>query len=68
MVKGNSHLLDAYLKKAEEERLSGIACVGSKCIVEEIRREGLKDARNAVVSGRAKGFFRVRTVNRRFSA
>jgi len=43
MLDTNPHLLDNYLKKAEEERLSGVTCVGSKYIVEEMRREGLKD-------------------------
>ncbi|OUR99251.1 hypothetical protein A9Q81_11805 [Gammaproteobacteria bacterium 42_54_T18] len=46
MLKANLHLLDNYLKKTEEERLSGVACVGSKYIVEEMRREGLKDTRD----------------------
>ncbi len=87
MVKGNPHLLDVYLKKTEEERSSGIACVGSKCIVEEMRREGLKDTRKRALFNinnnytadlarlamllfpvELKGFFRVRTVSRRFRA
>ena len=80
-------MLDAYLKKTEEERLSGIACVGSKYIVEDMQREGLKDTRTRALFNinnnytvdlarlamllfpvELKGFFRVRSVSRRFRA
>lgn len=46
MLLENPHLLDTYIDKAEQEKLTGVEKVGSKYIVEEMRRDGLRDKRN----------------------
>jgi hypothetical protein len=43
LAKDNQHMIEAYFKKAQDERLEGVKTVGSKYIVEELRREGMRE-------------------------